>query len=175
MKKVKTICIAVLVFALLGGGFFLYTKYSGSQDASSLTEDAGAPIETPPPPTNYTTIRIPDKSAKPVYSAADFAWIIENAPDFEETLPKQNVILSVKGKSYPAGTSMGCTIANAMSDLVEGELARQTCWFAGAGDEFIVVKEGDIYVAKHRWIQESEGDEEDVETEGPWEKLFVVE
>ncbi len=171
---IKKIILAVIVLSVIGGGVFASIKYLRGQDAPVVAPEAETFVSAPPPPVNRTTIRIRDKSAPVTYSAADFVWNVENAPDYEETFPKQNVSLTVKGKNYSAGASMGCEL-EPRTDLLENELTRKTCWFGGAGDEFGVFKEGDAHVVKHRWIQESGGPDVDAPPEGPWEVLFTIE
>jgi len=102
----------------------------------------------------------------------DFVWRIENAPHWEETMPRHIVYLDVQGKSYKAGESIGCNI---QQDAVEpNEITRKTCWFAGGGDVYSVVAENDSYILKHRWIQESGGAEVDADTEGDWETVLKI-
>jgi len=102
----------------------------------------------------------------------DFMWRIENAPNWEETMPRHIVYLDVKGKSYKAGESIGCTVKQ---DVVEpNEITRKTCWFAGGGDVYSVFVENDAYTLKHRRMQESGGPGVNANPEGNWETVLKI-
>lgn len=109
----------------------------------------------------------------PRYQASDFSWIVQDL-DEKDGVPRQLVALSIGGKNYPAGESAGCNAA-AQAELSPGQVARLVCWFAGAGDEFVVNQEEGVYMLARRWIQESGGPEINAETEGSWEIIEFVE
>lgn len=102
----------------------------------------------------------------------EFTWRVEDAPDHEDTMPRQTVFLETGGRTYRAGESMGCNIR--LDDLEANEITRQTCWFAGGGDEYGVFREGGAHVLKRRWVQETGGLEIDAEPEGPWEVVTRI-
>lgn len=101
-----------------------------------------------------------------------FTWRVEDAPDHEDTMPKQIVFLESGGRAYKAGESMGCNIR--LDNLEPNEVTRQTCWFAGGGDEYAVFRDGDAYLLKRRWVQETGGPEIGAEPEGPWEVVTRI-
>ena len=101
----------VVVTALGGLGFFVFNN-------TNLLGNHPAPVkvsDTQPVPTSLGA-----------YSAGDFAWQISNVPDFDETNPRQNVSLAVKGKVYPVGTYTGCATQN-IGPLESNEIVRLTC------------------------------------------------
>lgn len=102
----------------------------------------------------------------------DFVWRIENAPRWEETMPRHSVYLDVQGKSYKAGESIGCNIKE--DALESNEITRKTCWFAGGGDVYSVFVENGAYTLKHRRMQESGGLEVNADPEGDWETVLKI-
>jgi hypothetical protein len=102
----------------------------------------------------------------------DFVWRIENAPKWEETMPRHSVYLEVQGKSYKAGESIGCNIKQ--DALEPNEITRKTCWFGGGGDVYSVFFENGSYTLKHRWMQESGGPEVNTDPEGGWETVLKI-
>lgn len=127
---------------LIGAGYFVFTNYSSIQDKSIS------------------------------YAAADFSWRIENAPNYEETMPRQIVHLDVKGKSYLIGESIGCDTKNGPEE--PNEIARKLCWFGGGGDIYSVFDENGTFIVKHKWIQESGGPGVNAPPEGPWEVVLKI-
>lgn len=144
----RTLIGGVLVLVLIAGVYYLYSTQTDREHDDSL-------------------------GAIPTFSSADFAWHIEKVENFDDTNPKHIVSLDVKGKRYSVGEYAGCDVTS-NSLLEPGEITRQTCWLAGAGNHISVFFEDDRYVVKERWIQES-GGEEGVPTEGNFELLFVIE
>ena len=109
----------------------------------------------------------------PRYQTSDFSWVVEDLPS-DGYIPRHSVTLSIGGKTYPAGESVGCNTST-QAELFPGQVARLVCWFAGGGDEFVVNQEEGVYMLARRWIQESGGPEVNAETEGSWEIIEIVE
>lgn len=109
----------------------------------------------------------------PRYQTSDFSWVVGDLPS-DGHVPRHSVALSVKGKLYPAGESVGCN-AFTQSELPPGQVARLVCWFGGGGHEFVVNQEEGVYMLARRWIQESGGPEVNAETEGSWEIIEIIE
>lgn len=108
----------------------------------------------------------------PRYALSDFSWVVKDVPG-DGYVPHQSVALSVKGKLYPAGDSVGCN-PDVERQLLPGEVARLICWFAGGGDEFVVTNEEGVYRLIRRWIQETGGPEVQAEPHGPWEVVEIL-
>lgn len=115
-------------------------------------------------------------AAAATLTAADVSWKIENASSTDETVPRQTVTLVVRGKEYPLGEYSGCIISmSAQENLEPGEIARESCWFAGAGEDLSVFKDAQGYVVMKRSVQEVPPDaDEDVQPYGPFETLLRI-
>jgi hypothetical protein len=147
--------VAVIVCLLLGGaGIYFMT----SNQSTNVSVDA--------PTEGYEYVDTPR------YALSDFSWVVGDLPS-TDGVPKNSVALSVKGKLYPAGESVGCN-TEAQSELKPSEVARLVCWFAGGGDEFVVTNEEGVYRLIRRWVQESGGPEVQAETQGPWEVIEIL-
>lgn len=115
-------------------------------------------------------------AAAATLTAADISWKIENASSTDEAVPRQTVTLLVRGKEYPLGEYSGCVISmSAPENLEPGEVARESCWFAGAGEDLSVFKDAQGYVVMKRSVQEVPPDaEEDAQPQGPFETLMRI-
>lgn len=147
MKKLLWVG-AIIVIVL--GGFYAFSKYG------VLTQQTA------------------DKEAVVGQSLTrkDFVWRVENAPNWEETMPRHSVYLDVQGKSYKAGESIGCNIKQ--DALESDEITRKACWFGGGGDVYSVFVENGAYILKHRRMQESGGPGVQADTEGDWETILKI-
>ena len=105
----------------------------------------------------------------------DFRWEIVDSERYEEGMPYHTVVLNIgdephvlEGKEY-----MAC-VENGTWPRADGEVSKIVCWFAGGGHEIGLFVEGETYVVRERWIQESGGDGVNTEPYGPWDVLFVI-
>ena len=67
----------------------------------------------------------------------------------------------------------GCSV-NASLPRDAKELSKVVCWWGGGGHELGVFVEGEKYLVKERWIQESGGPEVNASPSGPWKILLEI-
>jgi hypothetical protein len=100
----------------------------------------------------------------------EIAWAFPGAGTDKETgAVLTNVKVTIRNKSYDAGTYLGTCRTLEPAGLESNEVAGVICWFAGAGDEIGIFKEGEKYFIKHGEL--SEGSEEEPGFRGNFEIL----
>jgi hypothetical protein len=93
-----------------------------------------------------------------------FAWTFESQGEDPDTHAEMTKVTLTQGdKTYDAGTYQGTCAevgegASASLPLQENEVSAAFCYFAGAGDEIGVFREGNGYVLKHGEYQEPSGE-----------------
>lgn len=92
-------------------------------------------------------------STKP---APHFGWEFEDVGADDTGIPATNVTLSTETKQYKLGKQPGTcfTIEGSNWQFLENEKSGAICWFAGAGVEFGVFKEGETYILKSGPLEE---------------------
>jgi hypothetical protein len=105
-------------------------------------------------------------------------WSFEQqAQQNEADAPRTKVTLTLGDKTYDAGTYEGTCAevgegASASLPLQENEVAAAFCYYAGAGDEIGIFRDGDTLVLKHGEYQEPSG--EGVEFRGNLRTLVTL-
>lgn len=140
----KAFLAILVIFFLIGAGIYFGISYLTPQQPATgegaLTESGVAPeAELPPPPD---------------YAPTDFSWSVQPAPGSSDTQPDTFLSLVVKDKTISVGKYTGCNGLPSTETLEPGEVARTSCWWAGAGDDISVFKENDRFWVKHRMKQE---------------------
>ncbi|HVU75324.1 MAG TPA: hypothetical protein VHD38_00590 [Candidatus Paceibacterota bacterium] len=114
----------------------------------------------------YTSHQTPTADTQPMGQSGKIVpkWGFESQPQTDESMPPQTkVTLTVGDKTYDAGTYAGTCAevgegASASLPLQENEVAAAFCYYAGAGDEIGIFREGNSLVLKHGEYQEPSGE-----------------
>lgn len=101
-----------------------------------------------------------------------FSWRLEPREPDGTLPPSTHVSLITGGDIYDLGRYAGSCAQVPDEELLPGEVAALLCWWAGAGDEIGVFKEGDRYVVK-QGIQE-EGTAEGDGFRGDFQELVTL-
>jgi hypothetical protein len=106
-------------------------------------------------------------------AAADLSWSYQDGPINDTTQASTTeVTLTVKGKTYDAGTYDGTCKELGPDDLLTNEIGAVSCYFAGSGDEIGVFNEsGQMYLEQG---QLQEPSEEDPAVRGNFKKLIPL-
>jgi hypothetical protein len=143
----KNTIIVVLLLALAGGAYYVY---SGKEVPSMIeTPNENMPTET----TGANTV--PNEQASLGKHAV--SWKFDSVGEDKNTGAQMTkVTVTWDGTSHDAGTYMGscAEIDGTNGTLQAGEVSGALCWWAGAGDEVGVFNEGGTYVLKHGEQQE---------------------
>lgn len=127
------VIIAFLVLVLVAGAGWLGFEWKGM----STKEDSS------------------DKKAVSEKAPA-FRWEFTDQTTADATAPRTAVVLFVDDRKVDVGSFDGTCVDASMSgwEMVEGALASAICYWAGAGDEIAIFKEGSSYVVKKGVIEE---------------------
>ena len=88
-------------------------------------------------------------------TAHTFSWRFQTDESNDGLAPRSKVALIADGNAYDTGAYAGSCAEIASENLLENEVSAVLCWYAGGGDEIGVFKEGDRYVLKHGFQEES--------------------
>ena len=102
-----------------------------------------------------------------------FSWRFATTESDDGLPPRTEVALITGGNAYDAGTYAGSCAEIASENLPENEVSGVLCWWAGGGDEIGVFKEGERYVLKHGFQDESTAESEGFR--GEFLELAVIE
>ena len=101
-----------------------------------------------------------------------FSWRFEFKEADGELPPSTHVSLITNGDIYDLGRYAGSCAKVPEENLLENEVSAVLCWWAGAGDELGVFKEGDRYIVK-QGIQD-EGTAEEGGFRGDFQELVTL-
>jgi len=129
----KNLLLWLGIIALLAAGYFMLRSQAALPERNEDQGPAAAPQERPLPALSWRF------------------ETIETAGD--DLAPRTKVALIADGDVYDMGAYAGSCSEVARENLLPGEVAAVLCWWAGAGDEIGVFKEGGSYAVK-RGVQE---------------------
>jgi hypothetical protein len=136
------------------------------------TRKEGAPFADQP--TEGKSLRLKfDAASMKFFDVAEgpkIDWSFEKSGDLD-IAPKSKVTLTFNGKSSDVGTYSG--VCSPVTDLLPDEVSAVLCWWAGAGDEIGVFKNGESYVVKTG--SQGEGDAQSPGFRGDFEILNTLE
>lgn len=141
----KTTIAILAILLLVLAGAYTYEK----------TKPALAPVQT-------GKIRGIDNTA--TVTSNDIVWNFENMGEDTTGMPSTKVSVTIQQNTYPVGTYQGSCSIKDSSNLATDELSGVLCWYAGAGDEVGVYREGDRLLIKHRQVDEGTAEADAVET-----------
>jgi hypothetical protein len=88
-------------------------------------------------------------------AARTFDWRFATTESDDGMPPRTQVDFITNGDVYDAGAYAGSCAEIAAENLLPNEVSGVVCWWAGGGDEIAVFKEGERYVLKHGFQEES--------------------
>jgi hypothetical protein len=101
-----------------------------------------------------------------------FSWRFDTTESDDGLLPRTHVALITNGDVYNAGMYAGHCSEILSENLLQNEISGVLCWWAGAGDELGVFREGDQYILKRGTQEEPTAESEGFR--GDFQQIAVI-
>lgn len=166
MKQIIAIIALIVVAAAIAGGLY-YLSSTRSGPAANLPQGA-----EPAPATEEQTV---PKTAGPTDPAtATYNWYFSEAGTSDAGVPLTKVSFDSDRGPRDIGVFEGSCqrIWDTSWDLLPGEIDGAICFYAGAGVEIAVFREGDVVVMKKGVLEE--GSEETGSVRGDFEVITAL-